>query len=212
MDVYVASKNMRGSWADRSHLDNPFIVDVTSAQAKQGPYRKAFSPMHMGDPYVCEHEGSFPNFEAYWQSLKMIEGQDEAKHKKWWKDIKAPKRRHPSLSGIKKSRVVGAKHKRFPGEVMNYVESRKKVYVPDYYKMVMNKYEAEHLQLLQQHSSRPIVVYDFDGPRNLKGEPICEKVTVEMLRERINDASKPFGHGFVVAAMVAGIEPAQYTA
>ena len=95
---------------------------------------------------------------------------------------------------------------------MNYVESRKKVYVPDYYKMVMNKYEAEHLQLLQQHSSRPIVVYDFDGPRNLKGEPICEKVTVEMLRERINDASKPFGHGFVVAAMVAGIEPAQYTA
>ena len=208
MDVYVAAKNMRGAWADYSFVNDPVKVDVTSAQAKDGKYRVAFSPMHMGTPYVCPDEGTFPNFEAYWQSLKMIDGLDEVKHKKWWKEITSAKRRHPA---IKKSRVLGAKHKRFPGQVMGYVESRKKVYVPDYYKMVKDKYESQYLRVLRNGNARPIVVFDFDGPRNTKGAPLCEKVTVEMLRERINNPDLPFGHGFVVGAMIAGIPPEEYT-
>jgi len=211
MDVYVAAKNMRGVWANCSHLQEPYKVDVTSAQALQAPFRKAFSPMHMGEPYISLEEGSFPNFEAYWQSLKVLDGQDEKEHKKWWKTINKARRRHPALSGKRPSRVVGAKHKRFPGETMGYVESRKKVYVPDYYNMVKDKEMTAFLKTARANSTRNIVVYDFDGPRDEKGAPLCEKVTIEMLRERINDVSKPFGHGFVVAAMVAGIGPEAYT-
>ena len=207
-NVYVAAKNMRGAWADRSHLSNPFVVDVTSAQSKSGRFRVAFSPMHFGEPYASPEEGTFPNFEAYWQSLKQIEGLDEAKHKAWWKGITSAKRRHPA---IKKSRVLGAKHKRFPGQLMGYVESRKRVYVPDYHAMVAPKKVVEELKAIQSEGKRPIVVYDFDGPRTEDGKPICEKVDVEMLRRRIDDASKPFGHGFVVAALLAGIGPEDYT-
>ena len=215
MDVHVAAKNMRGAWADCSHLKNPYKVDVTSAQAKASPFRVAFSPMHMGLPYVCPDEGTFPNFEAYWQSLKVLDthahpGEDK-KHKDFWKTIKKATRRHPALRAKHAARVLGAKHKRFPGELMGYVESRKKVYVPDYYNMIKDKDESEKLRIIGDASRTPIVVYDFDGPRDAKGNPVCEKVTVDMLRERINDESKPFGHGFVVAAMIAGIGPEQYT-
>ena len=38
------------------------------------------------------------------------------------------------------------------------------------------------------------------------------RVTPEMLRERINDVRFPFGHGYVVAAMAAGIPAAAYCA
>ena len=31
-----------------------------------------------------------------------------------------------------------------------------------------------------------------------------------MLKEKINDTSAPFGHGYVIAGLLAGIEPYNY--
>lgn len=36
------------------------------------------------------------------------------------------------------------------------------------------------------------------------------QVTVDFLRERVNDPDKPFGHGYVLAGLLAGIEPEAY--
>ena len=38
----------------------------------------------------------------------------------------------------------------------------------------------------------------------------CLELTEELLRERIHDELHPFGHGYVVAAMAAGIPAAAY--
>jgi hypothetical protein len=52
---------------------------------------------------------------------------------------------------------------------------------------------------------KDIVVYNVDGSR-LEGG----KVTPEFIREKINDPSFPFGHGYIVSAWFKGIEPEEY--
>ena len=56
-----------------------------------------------------------------------------------------------------------------------------------------------------------MVIYDFDGPRAPDGTPLCLPVTVELLKQKINDTTFPFGHGYVVAATALGIPPTEYT-
>ena len=206
--VYVASKNFKGKWAARP-VSDAVVVDVTSAQAKASANRLAFSPMHMGDAsYVSAEEGTFANFEAYWQSLKVVEGLDHAAAKTWWRGITKAKRRHPKMAG-KKAVVLGARHERFPGKLLGYVESRKKVYVPDYHAWIKDKSEVAELRARAQ-AGTPLVVYDFDGPRDEDKEPIAARVTVELLRQKIADQTTPFGHGYVVAATILGIAPDEY--
>lgn len=202
MKVYIASKNFKGKWAERPK--GAVVVDVTSAQAKGSANRIAFSPMNMKQ-YTDPHEGEFPNFEAYWQSIKVIENVPHAPAKQWWKSIDKPKRRHPKM---KKNRVMHAEHARYPGRMFGYVESRKKVYVPDYFDMIKDNSHLLHLR--EKHKGQCVVVYDFDGPRHDDGTPAIEEVTVAMLRRKINEERVPFGHGFVVAAALANITPDEY--
>ena len=64
--VYIASMNMRGSWA--TCPENTTKVNVTSAQRKNHRFRLAFSPM---TPIVNKYKGYYC-FENYWQSGKKI--------------------------------------------------------------------------------------------------------------------------------------------
>ena len=202
--IYVAAKNMRGCWAPKP--TGATVVDVTSAQSKSSPNRLCFSPMTM-KLYTDAHEGDFPNFEAYWQSLKVIDNVSHSKAKAWWKSIDKPKRRHP---GMKKNRVLHAEHRRFPGHKLAYVESRKKIYVPDYYNTIKDSIQLQKLKRALLYEDCTYVVYDFDGPRDEHNNPVCEEVSVEMLVRKINDDRVPFGHGYVVAAALADIAPEQY--
>ncbi len=56
-----------------------------------------------------------------------------------------------------------------------------------------------------------VTVFDFDGPRDDNGKPIREEVTVDYLRQMINDPKYPFGHGYIVAGLLKGIAPHRYT-
>jgi hypothetical protein len=196
--IYIAAMNMRGTWAPRP--EGSIVLNVTSAQAKDSIYRRDFSPMTM----LPEGYKGFPNFEAYWQSGKVYEGFDESQRSKqvsWWKNIKEPKRRYPTA---KTAKVLHSDH--HDGVKRDYITSRKEVYVPEYYSLTnsrgvesINKVKA----LIAQGKS--ICVYDFDGPRDLEGNPICLEVTLDMLREKINDPKYPFGHGYVVSSILANI-------
>ena len=55
-----------------------------------------------------------------------------------------------------------------------------------------------------------ITIYDFDGPRLSDGSVTCQKVTLKLLREKLNDSKFPFGHGYVIAAALAGFTPQDY--
>jgi hypothetical protein len=116
--IYVASMNMRGRWADPI-CENPIKINVTSAQAKTSKNRLNFSPM---TPIEGGYKGYW-NFESYWQSGKVYENIPIEKTKKWWKELKEPKRRYPNSKGKNVLYAI------FDGndEKMDYVTSRKNI-------------------------------------------------------------------------------------
>ena len=64
--VYIASMNLRGSWAQAP--ENSVKLNVTSAQGKVNKNRRDFSPM----TFVEGGYEGFCNFEAFWQSKKCL--------------------------------------------------------------------------------------------------------------------------------------------
>ena len=49
-------------------------------------------------------------------------------------------------------------------------------------------------------------ILDLDGPTD---QP-SHLVTVDLLKQKINDTTSPFGHGYVLAGLLCGIEPPEY--
>jgi len=196
--VFIASMNLRGEWAKAPSFAQK--LNVTSAQGLANKNRRDFSPMTPSG-----YEGYW-NFEAYWQSGKVFEGIDEEKVKTFWKNVKEPKRRYPGSKGKK---VLYARFEHAPEEKMDYIMSRKKVYVPRYFDLMKNKEMVDYWKK-QVEEGKDIVVFDFDGPRNSDGGVTCIEVTRELLIEKINDTRFPFGHGYVVAAWLKGMHPTEY--
>jgi len=196
-NVYIASMNMRGKWAEP--LTESVTLNVTSAQAKNSKNRLDFSPM---TPVVGGYKG-YLNFEHYWQSGKVYDNIDSSITKQWWKDQTTPKRRYPNSKNKKVLYTVFEN-----GEKMDYITSRKQVYVPEYYNLIKEREMVKKWQEILK--TQDITVYDFDGPRTADGNVICIKITRETLIEKINDTNYPFGHGYIVAGLIAGITPDAY--
>lgn len=201
--IFIASMNLRGKRASLGRECKK--VNVTSAQAKNSKYRLAFSPMQPLPGGYKEHD----RFESYWQAGKVWEGVPHAESKAWWKKQTKARRRYRGGKGRKVLCAV------FPGHSapLGYVESRKKVYVPEYHALATAT--ATFKELAAEAVARgpdgdPIVLYDFDGPRGPDRQPECREITLELLREKINDVTHPFGHGFVVGAALLGYKPEQY--
>ena len=201
-DVYIASMNMRGKWATAP--DGCKKINVTSSQAKKSKNRLAFSPM-------TPIEGGYKEFycfENYWQSGKRYDGltnkTDIDKQLDWWKKQEKGRRRYPPGKNKKVLHAV------FPGfkQPLDYIPSRKLVYVPEYYKLISN-HPVLH-ELKQEAKQKCLVIYDFDGPRNDDTSPTIEKVSLKLLKDKINDPRFPFGHGYIVAAAIAGFKPSNY--
>lgn len=193
--IYVASMNMRGRWADPI-CENPIKINVTSAQSKTSKNRLNFSPM---TPIEGGYKGYW-NFESYWQSGKVYENIPIEKTKKWWRELKEPKRRFPNSKGKNVLYAI------FDGndDKMDYVTSRKNVYVPEYYNLIKDKELIEYWKKSLNEGNN-LVIYDFDGPRTKEGGILCLELTKELLTEKINDIQFPFGHGYIVASCIAGI-------
>ena len=198
--VFIASMNLRGAHAPAPA--NTTKVNVTSAQALLNKNRRDFSPM---TPIEGGYEG-FWNFEAFWQSGKVFEGIPEEKVKVYWHKVTEAKRRYP---GSKDKKVLYARFECAPDEQMNYVTSRKKIYVPRYFELMKDREMAQYLKA-QVEAGKDIVIYDFDGPREEDGGVKCVEVTRELLCEKINDTQFPFGHGYIVAGWIKGITPEEY--
>jgi hypothetical protein len=198
--IYIASMNMRGKWAEPI-LENSIKINVTSAQAKKSRNRISFSPM----TEIVDGYKGYWNFESYWQSGKVYENIPIEKTKKWWLELKEPRRRFPNSKG---KHVLYAL---FDGndEKMDYITSRKKIYIPEYYELIKNKEMIAYWKKML-NDGHNLVVYDFDGPRTKEGSVICMELTTELLIDKINDTQFPFGHGYIVAGCIAGINPNMY--
>lgn len=157
----------------------------------------------------------YPNFEAWWQARKRykkdglpISKNKSAKIDAWWKKQTTPKRRctiaHPR-DGYTVSHAEDDE-----GVHHGYIESREKLYVPQYLKLMKDREALAKCKKLRDEG-KDLVFMDFDGPKDADGKHTCVEVTVETLRKCMQDTRFPFGHGFVVAAEVAGIDHRLYT-
>jgi hypothetical protein len=197
--VYVAAMNLRGKRAPKP--ESATVVNATSCQRKDNKNRRDFSPMTQIDG---GYKGYW-NFESYWQSGKVWEGVSHNVSKAWWKKQNTPKRKYPPGKG---KQVL---HARFDhiDEDLEYVPSRKRVYVPEYYNMIKDREQTQYWRR-KVLEGNDIVVYDMDGPRSEEGDPVTLTVNLDMLKDKIEYTKFPFGHGYVVAATFAGIIPDQY--
>ena len=193
--IYVASMNMRAKWA--SPIDpNSIKVNVTSAQATKSKNRRDFSPM---TEIVGGYKG-YDRFASYWQSGKVFEDIPEETVKTWWKGQTSAKRRYPKGKGKK---VLYVNFEGYTKE-MDYVTARKEVYVKEYYDLIKDREMTLYWKKILDEG-QSITMYDFDGPRTEDGIVSCLEVTEELLNEKINDLRFTFGHCYVVACAVAGI-------
>jgi hypothetical protein len=196
--IYIASMNMRGSWGTKVD-PNSTTVNVTSAQGKVSKNRRDFSPM---TPIEGGYHGYW-NFESRWQSGKIFEGIDEKVVKDWWKAQQAPKRRYPKGKG---KRILCARFEGYEemGDI-DYITARMTVYVKEYYELIKNREMTLHWKKALEEGKN-ITIYDFDGPRTEDGGVTCLEVTEDVLKEKIMDTKFPFGHGYVVACAISGID------
>eukprot|EP01033_Poteriospumella_lacustris_P008214 gene8214-5918_t len=107
-------------------------------------------------------------------------------------------------------RVLHAIFEDVSDERMDYISSRKLVYVPQYAKLIENSEVLDYWRT-QLQMGQNIIVYDFDGPRLEDGDVTAELCTLQLLRTKINDTRHPFGHGYVVAALLMDIDVRQFT-
>jgi hypothetical protein len=196
--VYLASMNLRGTRAVK--LDATSLnLNVTSAQAKLNLDRRDFSPM---TPIEGGYYGYW-NFESRWQSGKIFEGIDEKMSKNWWKVQTKPKRRYPKGKG---KTILCARFEGYEdiGD-MDYVTARKSVYVKEYYDLIKDRERTLYWKKLLEEG-QSITIYDFDGPRTEDKGVTCLELNEDLLKDKINDLMFPFGHGYVVACALTGID------
>jgi hypothetical protein len=196
--IYIASMNLRGARA--LPIDaNSVKLNVTSAQRTLSLDRRDFSPMtHIEGGYK-----GYWNYESRWQSGKIFEGIDEKMSKNWWKAQTKPKRRYPKGKG---KTILCARFEGYEdiGD-MDYVTARKSVYVKEYYDLIKVRERTLYWKKLLEEG-QSITIYDFDGPRTEDKGVTCLELNEDLLRDKINDLKFPFGHGYVVACALTGID------
>lgn len=80
------------------------------------------------------------------------------------------------------------------GEKLSYVEERKKIYIPIYYKVVKDTDAFAKLKYAYENSKKDIYLWDFDGYNHIKAGMTYKDV--------INSETKKMGHAFVLFGML----------
>lgn len=230
VEVYVGKKSQRGV----TNSTDPIITGVKNINATSGSMNKInshsakqFSPMYLGPVVEKDIFGidglTAKNFENYWQRSKIFKelghiDEEGVITEKWYKFRdegynKEKGERHPK--GTKSKEIKYTRNGKnyykyytavsscYMNNVLGYIESRKLIYAPIYAWLVVQT--PAFIELKKQvDAGLKVQILDFDVL------PGSHKVTLEFLKERINDPSVSFGHGYVVSGLLAGILPEEY--
>lgn len=206
MSIRVGAKHKRGVSGSHDVRCEGFInVDVTSASRKKVDVLEArqLSPLLLG-PVTMANGIRAEIFENAWQYGKCWSthlNKDGTPNASWYS---FRDKGYAKLAGARHPKRGSAKSSYYPQEgqgdvVMGYVESRKKIYVPLYAGLIRD------LPIIKAMRGKNIMIIDGDGPPQDKypeGMPMNQE-TWDLM---INDDTTPFGHGYVVAALIAELD------
>lgn len=211
--VRIGQKFRRGVKGDKSTtFENFKNIDVTSGSGNKinGIPAKTLSPMTLG-PVIDENGLEANFFESYWQGGKMWpsaghfkEGSDTLPSEIWYKfrekvyKLKRAKRRPLPLKEFGTPTASFYNDKPY-----GYVESRKDIYVPIYHQLIKDLPVIQEMKKLLDEGTN-IMIIDGDGaPKSVYPEGL--EMTKENWDKMIDDPKYKFGHGYVVAGLLAGI-------
>ncbi len=228
--VRIAKKPYRGAHpVTKGYLN----VDASSgSMLKLGGQecRFAFSPMHLGpvvekDLFDKTDDIEFHTavvFENYWQYGKLFPGLKHIDNKgnicdEWFEFrrigyAKEKGDRHPKGTKTEKVKYRDRNGRNFYvymtatssfylGKQMGYIESRKKIYAPVYAKLVQET-DAYKALKAKVDAGENVQILEIDAPDDNESYVVTE----ELMIKRINDPNVPFGHGNVLAALLANID------
>jgi hypothetical protein len=210
--------------------ENTMVLDVTVGNAK----RRGFQPVEVDGkqfrPYLCSPMVLGPvagpwrngkgvtNLEIFWQFGKRWRAQDDEEWSRfnaagYEQDFDCLRDKPLSIRHPKEGKPVSSQ---YFGLNMGYILSRKVVYVLLYTRLLLASEEFGRIaRLCAEQPSLNITLLDFDGPtvKVFKDELTNASlaVTKTTWQKAVNHTGLRFGHGFVMAALLAGLMPADYS-
>jgi hypothetical protein len=203
----------------KEQIDTKYFlaIDVTSGTGRLPD--RVFSP-------IIQAEGGAECVENIWQRSKVYHAEDisEVEEKEFWTKFVAPP---TGKKNPRRSKVVAkfrAKNGRYPREVRysfeNFKttvkrEARRHIYAKVYNREIIQKVGAARIKQIQEMLAKSpgkitCVVLDYDGPKLVNTSTGHQKSSVlKMTRDSFWNASSgatSFGHGYIVAASIAGID------
>ena len=168
------------------------VIDTTSRSKN---WSKGLSPFVLegGNLYEAYYA---TNVENAWQASKVYkefvgaDGNPTKEYFLWanriWRDPKA--HRYPMGKGSI------PEYSWWNGEKLDYVEARKRIYIPIYTRAVLKSCAFDHLLTMYKKEDKDIYLLDFDGYNHVKQEKSLKKV--------IDDPKEKMGHAFVVYGLL----------
>lgn len=209
--IFVGQKRRRGIKGDKdASRENTKNIDVTSGSFnKLGEYSATtLSPMYIGpvkdnDGLICKIFENYWQYSKLWKTAGHILPGTQCEPTATWISFRAggfeekKGKRHP----LPTKKYGYATCSIYNNKVYDYISSRKAIYVP-VYKSLVEKLPiiGEMKKILD--SGQNIMIIDGDGP-DKKKYPNGLEMTQKNWDEMINDKA-PFGHGYVVAGILAG--------
>jgi hypothetical protein len=163
-------------------------------------WSRGLSPMLLGPVKITSGIPAFEseNVENAWQFSKVYKehtdkfGNPTIEHWKWAARgfLDSFAHRYPMGKGAIPEYSI------WNGERLNYIEARKKIYIPIYSKAVVESEAFTKLKQKYVDNNKNIALWDFDGYDHVKLGMTLEQV--------LNDPSRKMGHAFVLAMMLEG--------
>lgn len=219
MSIAVGQKKRGLAWPARPAFTR---IDVTSGSANKidDLMIRQISPLIVRTPegVIFENLWQFSKFYPQIKNHADSEGQPTADYWHWREmgmSLEKGKRTPSQVTTLKRKFRNGAIASWTPrcaiweGQCLSYIEARKNIYAPQYHRCLV---QCPAFAALKERVERgeSLLLIDFDGPP-LDLYPQGREITLEVLRETINQPDYPFGHGYVIAGALLGFEPRDYT-
>ena len=180
--ITVESKKKKLETLKKDYPD-AMIIDVTSHADNEFVQFSPFYP-HGGIPIPFTEGVTSQSVEGIWQGLKVFENYniDTSKFRiKNMKDVKRTTRKYGKCLGHRK----GIRST----ELLDYIEARKKIYLPSYKWVLDNKLQKLVTAIRVIAKNKPVVLLDYETNAD------------------VNDYRKPLSHASLIKAYIEGNYP-----
>lgn len=223
--IIVAPKPHRGSGIKWLNYPGYARFDVTSGSMNKinGLKLSEISPMHLRIPLEYPKEESII-FENFWQYSKVYpqlghleNGMVTSEWYEWrMRGFQSPKgiRTPPEVKKLKEKYRKGQIETWKPafsfyqGKEYDYITARKELYVPIYYRLLIESPVFAALKG-EFEASGKILLMDVDA-LPMEVAPGGVEINRENLKWLINNPEYPLAHGYIIGGALLGITPEEY--